>query len=392
MPVERLPHLVSRLQGHTRSIFTEISQLAAASDAVNLGQGAPDFSGPEAVTEPAVEAIRAGRNQYAPGNGLPVLREAIAAHQKRWWGLDWDPATEVTVTAGATEAINVTIQALCEVGDEVIAFAPFYDSYPASAAMAGARLVPVGLSGEDLRVDGDRLRAAVTPRTRLLIVNSPHNPTGRVFDAQERRAIADVVVEHDLVLVADEVYEHLTFDDHAHVPLASMPELRDRTVQISSAGKTFSVTGWKIGWACASPDLTRALQSAKMWTTFSNGTPLQIGVAAGLSLDDSWFDGYRTDYAQRRNVLCGAVEAAGFEVRWPEGSYFALFDGRQLGAGDDGLALCRRLPSEAGVAAIPTTVFFGDVPHDPWWLRLAFCKDEDAMVEGVRRLAAFRDR
>ncbi len=392
MASERLPHLVSRLQGHTRSIFTEVSRLAAATGAVNLGQGAPDFSGPEAVTEPAVEAIRAGRNQYAPGAGLPVLREAIARHQARWWGLDWDPDTEITVTAGATEAINVTIQALCEVGDEVLAFAPFYDSYPASAAMAGARLVPVPLVGEDLRVDPERLRAAVTPRSRLLVVNTPHNPTGRVLDAAERQAIADVVVEHDLIVLTDEVYEHLTFDGNDHVPLASMPQLRDRTVQISSAGKTFSVTGWKIGWACASPDLTRALQSAKMWTTFSNGTPFQFGVAAGLSLGDDWFDGYRKDYAERRDVLCGALESHGFVVRRPQGTYFALFDGRQLGAGDDGLALCRRLPAEAGVAAIPTTVFHGDVDHDPWWLRLAFCKDHDAMVEGVQRLAAFRDR
>ncbi len=389
---DRNPQLTSRLQGHTRTIFTEMSARAMAAGAVNLGQGAPDFSGPEAVTEPAVEAIRDGRNQYAPGIGIAPLRHAIAEHQQRFWGLDWDPDTEVTVTAGATEGINAAIQGLCDVGDEVVALAPFYDSYPASAAMAGARLVPVPLTGDDLRLDGDRLRAAVTPRTRLLVVNSPHNPTGRVLDAEERRAVADVAVEHDLVVVTDEVYEHLTFDGHDHVPLATMPELRDRIVAIGSAGKTFSVTGWKVGWACAAPPLAEAVRAAKMWTTFSNGTPLQFGIAAGLALGDDWFDGYRKDYAQRRDVLCTELEAHGFEVRWPQGTYFALFDARQLGAGDDGLALCRRLPEEAGVAAIPTTVFFGDVPHDPWWLRLAFCKEHDAMREGVRRLAAFRDR
>lgn len=387
-----IPFLASRLQDHTSTIFTEMSALAMAHDAVNLGQGAPDFSGPVEVTEAAVSAIRDGKNQYAPGNGLLPLRRAIADHQQARYGLSYDPATEITVTAGATEAINASIQALCEPGDEVIAFAPYYDSYPASAAMAGARLVPVPLTPGDWRVDPERLEAAVTDRTRLLVVNTPHNPTGRVFDRGELEAIAEVALRHDLVVLTDEVYEHLTFDGTTHVPLATLDGMRSRTVQISSGGKTFSVTGWKIGWACAPPELSRAVQSAKMWMSFSNGTPLQLGIVEGLRLGDDWFDGYRKDYAERRAVLCDALEDAGFEVQRPEGTYFALLDGRQLGAGEDGLALCRRLPVEAGVTAIPTTVFFGDVAHEPWWLRLAFCKEHDAMREGVARLAAFRDR
>ncbi|MFT5223818.1 MAG: N-succinyldiaminopimelate aminotransferase [Glaciecola sp.] len=385
-------HLAKRLQPYTSSIFTEMSTLAATHGAVNLGQGAPDFSGPTEVTETAVQAIRDGRNQYAPGNGIAPLRKAIADHQRDRYALDFDPHAEITVTAGATEAITAALQALCEQGDEVIAFAPFYDSYPASCAMAGAKLVPVALAGPDLRVDGEKLRAAVTPRTRLLIINSPHNPTGRVLDETERRAIVEVAVEHDLLVITDEVYEHLTFDDAVHVPLISMAGMRERTIQVSSAGKTFAVTGWKVGWVCASPELSEAVRSAKTWMTFSNGTPLQFGVAEGLRLGPDWFEGYREDYAHRRDVLCGGLEDAGFEVRRPQGTYFALFDGRQLGVDEDGLALCRRLPRDAGVAAIPTAVFYGDLDHEPWWLRLAFCKDVEAISEGIDRLAAFRDR
>lgn len=380
------------MRPYTTTIFVEMSGLATTHGAVNLGQGAPDFSGPSEVTEAAVEAIREGRNQYSAFAGIAPLRKAIADHQRDRYGLTFDPDREITVMAGATEAINATIAALCDPGDEVIAFAPYYDSYPASCAMAGASLVAVPLTGDDMVVDGDRLRAAVTDRTRLVIVNSPHNPTGRVLSRDELQTIADVAIEHDLVVVTDEVYEHLTFDGAEHIPMATLEGMGERTVQISSAGKTFAVTGWKIGWVCAPPELTDAVRTTKMWMTFTNGTPLQYGVAAGLRLGDDWFDGYRKDYAERRAVLCDGLEAAGFAVRRPQGTYFALFDGRQLGAGEDGLALCRRLPQEAGVTAIPTTVFFGDQPHQTYWLRLAFCKEHDAMREGVARLAAFRDR
>jgi len=386
----QVPHLVDRLQDHTSTIFTEMSALALQHGAVNLGQGAPDFSGPTEVLEAAVTAIRDGANQYAPGHGVRPLRQAIADHQLRRYGLTWDPDTEVTVTAGATEAIWSAITGLCEAGDEVIAFAPWYDSYAAVAAMSGARLVEVALRAPDRRVEADALRAAVTPRTRLLVVNSPHNPTGRVLDAAERQSIADIAVEHDLIVLTDEVYEHLTFDAATHVPLASLPGMRERTISVSSAGKTFSVTGWKVGWACAPAALTAVVRTPKQWSTFCNATPFQFAVAAGLALPDDWFDDYRADYALRRDRLCGGLETAGFDVVWPQGTYFALFDARQLGA-DDGLALCRQLPREGGVAAIPVRVFHHDAARDLPWLRLAFCKELSAIDEGVARLAAWRD-
>jgi N-succinyldiaminopimelate aminotransferase len=388
------------LQGHVSTIFTEMTALAVTHDAVNLGQGAPDFSGPSEVLEVAVDAIRDGRNQYAPGPGVRPLREAVSEHQRRTQGLAYDPDTEVCVTAGATEAITAAVVGLCDAGDEVVALAPTYDSYPAACAMADVHLRTVPLrAAEGWRFDPDELRTVVTPRTRLLLLNTPHNPTGRVLGDAELEIVAEVCRENDVVAVTDEVYEHLWFDGTPHRSLATLPGMRARTVVVSSGGKTFSVTGWKVGWVCASPPLRDAVLAAKQWLSFSNATPMQFAIAHALRMDADWFDGYRTDYARRRDVLLGALADHGFDVAPPQGTYFATLDIAQLGE-VDGLDLCRRLPEESGVAAIPLQVFHPDAPtprpgqppRDARWIRLAFCKDDDAMLEGVARLAAHRDR
>lgn len=385
--------LVTRLQGHTSTIFTEMTALAAANDAVNLGQGAPDFSGPEAITEVAVQAIRDGRNQYAPGPGIRPLREAIADHQQRRHGLTWDPDTEVTVCAGATEGIAATILALCEPGDEVVALAPFYDSYPAATALAGATFRAVPLLAPTWELDRDRLAATIGARTRLLIVNSPHNPTGRVLLRDDMEFLAELCQRHDVLVMTDEVYEHLTFDGHAHVPMAGIDGMRERTISLSSAGKTYSVTGWKVGWATAPPALTDAFRAAKMWLTFTNATPFQFAIAEALRQPDAWFDDYRVDYARRRGVLLDAAATHGLAIAPPQGTYFVLLDIAELGidpAVEDGLALCRRMPADHGVAAIPTQVFHLDPDVGRRWIRLAFCKHDDAILEGVRRLSQVR--
>ncbi len=392
-----LPELSARLQDHTSTIFTEMTARAVQHGAVNLGQGAPDFSGPSEVLEVAVGAIRDGRNQYAPGPGVRPLREAVSEHQQRFRGLAYDPDTEVCVTAGATEAITAAVLGLCDAGDEVVALAPTYDSYPAACAMADVRLRTVPLRADDgWRFDPDQLRATVTPRTRLLLLNTPHNPTGRVLDDDELAVVAEVCRDNDVVAVTDEVYEHLWFDGAEHRSLATLPGMRERTVVVSSGGKTFSVTGWKVGWVCAPAPLRDAVLAAKQWLSFSNATPMQFAIAHALRMDATWFDGYRADYARRRDVLLGALADHGFDVAAPQGTYFATLDVTQLGE-VDGLDLCRRLPKESGVAAIPLQVFHPDAPRggpppDKRWIRLAFCKDDDAMREGVARLAAHRDR
>ena len=381
----RLPHLSSRLQGFGTTVFAEMTALAQRHGAVNLGQGFPDFDGPPVLLDAAVEAIRAGHNQYAPGTGVPALRQAIAEHQRRFWGLDYDADAEITVTAGATEAICATLQALCETGDEVVLIEPWYDSYRASVAMAGAVERTVALRSPDFRLDEDALRAAVTPKTRLLLVNSPHNPTGRVLDRDELDAVARVCVEHDLLAVTDEVYEHLVFDGE-HVPLASLPGMRERTVVISSAGKTFSATGWKVGWVCAPPELTAAVRTAKQFMTFTNGTPFQHAVARALSLEDAFFDTLVATYRAKRDRLCEGLAKAGFEVLPPQGTYFAVVDIRPLGEDDD-VAFCMALPERAGVAAIPMSVFSVMPDRERHLVRFAFCKTDDVLDEGIRRLA-----
>lgn len=382
---ERRPHLISRLQGLGTTIFTEMSALAVEHDAVNLGQGYPDIEGPQAIRDAAIEAMRAGHNQYAPGTGVPALRHAIVEHQSRRYGLRFDPAAEVTVTAGATEAIAATILALCEVGDEIVVFEPYYDSYAANIAMAGAIRRTVPLRPPDFRFDIDELRRAVTARTRLVLLNTPHNPTGKVFSSDELAQIAAVCIDHDLIAVTDEVYEHLVFDGE-HVPLATLPGMRERTVTISSAGKSFSFTGWKVGWACAPPALTTALRTTKQFLSFTNGTPFQHAVAHGLGLGESVFDELTARYRARRDQLCAGLRALGFDVYPTAGTYFATADIRPLGF-TDGLAFCTQLPARVGVAAVPEVVLYDDTEVGAPLVRFAFCKSEELIDEGLHRLA-----
>jgi N-succinyldiaminopimelate aminotransferase len=384
------PLLNRRLAEFGTTIFAEMSALALSTGAINLGQGFPDTDGPEEVREAAVRALRDGRgNQYPPGPGVPELRTAIAAHQQRRYGLTFDPDTEVLVTAGATEAIAAALLALVEPGDEVVALEPYYDSYAACVAMAGGRRVPVTLRADvaegRFRLDLDELRAAVTDRTRLLLVNTPHNPTGTVLTRAELAAIAELAVERDLLVVTDEVYEHLVFDGAEHVPLAAFPGMRERTVTISSAGKTFSFTGWKVGWVTAAPELVTAVRSAKQYLTYVSAGPFQYAVAEALALPESYFTDFRDDLLAKRNLLAAGLEEAGFRVFRPSGTYFVTTDIRPLGE-TDGTAFCRALPGRAGVVAIPNAVFYDHRDQGAPFVRFAFCKRTEVLADATERL------
>ena len=317
-----------------------MSALAEATGSVNLGQGFPDMDGPAVIAEAAIAAIREGHNQYPPGIGAAVLREAIAAHQLRFYDIALDPASQVLVTAGATEALASAFLALCESGDEVVTFEPWYDAYAADASLAGALRRTVTLRPPGYGFDVDELRAAVTPKTRFVLVNSPHNPTGKVFTRAELESIAAVCVEHDILAVTDEVYEHLVFDGE-HVPLCTLPGMADRTITISSAGKTFSFTGWKIGWVTGPADLVSTVRAAKQWLTYVNGAPFQYAVAVGLGLDDEVYAALADDLREKRDHLCAGLTKAGFEIFVPAGTYFVTADVRSVGE-EDGLAFCRR--------------------------------------------------
>jgi N-succinyldiaminopimelate aminotransferase len=377
--------LNSALDGLGTTIFAEMSALAVATGAVNLGQGFPDTDGPAEVARAAAEAILAGRgNQYPPGPGIPELRHAISAHQKRFYGMDIDPETEVLVTAGATEAIAAAMLALLEPGDEVIALEPYYDSYAACIAMAGARRVPVTLAAPDFRPDLDALRDAVTSRTRLILLNSPHNPTGMVASRAELAAIASLAVERDLLVVTDEVYEHLIFDGE-HIPIATMPGMRERTVTIGSAGKTFSFTGWKIGWVTAPAELVTAVRTAKQFLTYVSGGPFQYAIAAGLALPDSFYTELATSLHRKRDLLADGLRAAGLRVYLPQGTFFITADISPLGE-SDGLAFCRSLPERCGVVAVPNVVFYDDQAAGRTLVRFAFCKRDEVLADAAARL------
>ncbi|MFB7915327.1 pyridoxal phosphate-dependent aminotransferase [Streptomyces sp. NPDC056061] len=379
------PHLNRRLAGFGTTIFAEMSALAARTGSINLGQGFPDTDGPEEIREAAVRALRDGQgNQYPPGPGVPELRTAIADHQHRFHGLDFDPDTEVLVTAGATEAIAASMLALLEPGDEVIAFEPFYDSYAASIAMAGGVRVPLTLRAPDFRPDLDALRDAITPRTRLLLLNSPHNPTGMVLTRDELATIAELAVEHDLLVVTDEVYEHLVFEGE-HVPLISLPGMRERTVSISSAGKTFSFTGWKVGWVTADASLVTAVRTAKQFLTYVSAGPFQYAIAEALRLPDTYFETFRADLRRKRDLLGDGLRAAGFEVHRPQGTYFITTDVTPFGE-KDAYAFCRALPERCGVVAIPNSVFYDDPEAGRSQVRFTFCKQKDVLDEAVTRL------
>lgn len=379
------PLLNRRLDRLGTTIFAEMSALATATGAINLGQGFPDTDGPEEIREAAVRALREGKgNQYPPGPGVPELRAAISEHQQRFYGLPFDPDTEVLVTAGATEAIAATMLSLLEPGDEVIAFEPYYDSYAACISMAGATRVPLTLHAPAFRPDLDALRDAVTDRTRLLLLNSPHNPTGMVLTREELTAIAELAVERDLIVVTDEVYEHLVFEGE-HTPLISLPGMRDRTVSISSAGKTFSFTGWKVGWVTASAPLVAAIRTTKQFLTYVSSGPFQYAVAEALRLPDDYFTGFREDLRAKRDILADGLTEAGFEVFRPQGTYFITTDIAALGE-KDALAFCRGLPERCGVVAVPNSVFYDDQESGRSQVRFAFCKRKDVLREATSRL------
>jgi N-succinyldiaminopimelate aminotransferase len=376
------------LRPFTSTIFAEMTALAQRTGAVNLGQGFPDTDGPVGMLETAKKAIDDGLNQYPPGPGTPALRQAVSDHRKRY-GTTYDPDTEVLVTVGATEAVAATLLALVEPGDEVVLFEPYYDSYAAAVAMAGATRRTVGLvedaSTGRFGLDVAGLRDAIGPRTRAVLVNTPHNPTGTVFTRAELEAVAALCVEHDLLAITDEVYEHLVFDAHEHVPLATLPGMAERTVTISSAGKTFNCTGWKIGWLCSTPELVAAVKAAKQFLTFVGGAPFQPAVAHALNHEMPWVEALRTSLATKRSRLSEGLAEAGFAVRPSEGTYFITADVRPLGF-TDGAELCRALPERIGVAGVPVQVF---TDHPDRWrhlVRFAFCKKDEVLDEALRRL------
>ena len=385
---DRVPYLTSRLQGFGTTIFAEMSALAVQTGSINLGQGFPDTDGPQQVLDAAIAAIRAGHNQYPPGPGIPELRSAIVRHQHHWYGLDYDVETEVLVTAGATEAIAAALISLCEPGDEVITFEPYYDSYAACIAMAGATRRVVQLHPPDYSLDMDELAAAVSPRTRLILLNSPHNPTGKVFSRPELEGVARLCLEHDILAVTDEVYEHLIFEGE-HVPLATLPGMRDRTVTISSGGKTFSCTGWKVGWVCATASLVTAVRTAKQFLTYVNAGPFQYGIAAGLGLADPMFLALAAELREKRDRLSRGLTEAGLTVFPSHGTYFVTTDIRPLGE-VDGLAFCRALPERCGVVAVPNVVFYDDHDAGLPLVRFAFCKRLDVIDDAVARLKVLR--
>ena len=379
-----------RLHGFGTTVFAEMSALAQKTGAVNLGQGFPDTDGPREVAEVAAAAVMNGPNQYPPLPGQPGLRKAVAEHQERFYGLRYDPDTEVLITAGATEAIAGAMFALCDFGDEVITFEPSYDSYSASIAMAGAIKKPVLLDAPHYRLDMDAFNLAVTDKSRLILLNTPHNPTGKVFTRAELDQIAAVAIEHDLVVVSDDVYQHMVFDGE-HIPIAALPGMRERTISIGSAGKTFSFTGWKVGWLTAPPALRDAVMAAKQFLTFVNAAPMQPAIEVGLRLGDDYFDGLRNDLLAKRDRLQAGLEAAGFDVLHSQGTYFLTCDIRRVAARNNlpntSIDFCLALPEAAGVVAVPSDVFYTTKEAGRHLIRFAFCKKDDVLDEAIRRLS-----
>jgi N-succinyldiaminopimelate aminotransferase len=379
--------MATRLRSIPPTIFSQMSALAVRTGSLNLGQGFPDQDGPPTVVDAAVQALRTGHNQYPPGPGIPELRRAIAAHQARHYDLDLDPDTDIVVTAGATEAIAAAILAFLNPGDEMVVLEPFYDSYVACIEMAGGVRRPVTLRAPDFRLDPDALRAAVTDRTTTLLLNTPHNPTGAVLTAGELEMVAEVAREHDLVVITDEVYEHLVFDGRRHVPICTLPGMWERTVTISSAGKTFSFTGWKVGWVSGPADLVATVMAAKQWLTFSNAAPLQPAVAVALDQESGFYESLAKDLQAKRDLLVDGLRTLEVEVYPPEATYFATTDVHAYGY-PDAMSFCLALPEKAGVVAIPSQVFYDDHEEGRHKVRWAFCKDTAVIEEGVRRLQA----
>jgi N-succinyldiaminopimelate aminotransferase len=380
--------LVERMRPYTSTIFAEMSALALRTGAINLGQGFPDTDGPPSLLADAAANITGGINQYPPGLGVASLRTAVAEHQRRFHGLDVS-ADDVLVTTGATEAIASAVLALCEPGDEVVTFEPFYDSYAATIALAGAVLRPVPLRQPTFAFDPDELRAAFSSRTRLVLVNTPHNPTGAVFTAEQLTFIGELAAEHNAVIVTDEVYEHMLYDGRRHVPMASLPGMAGRTLTISSAGKTFSVTGWKVGWMHGPAELVAAAKAAKQFLTYVSGAPFQPAIATALGLPDAFYTDIAVNLQRKRDLLSDGLRAGGFTVFPSSGTYFVVTDAAPLGV-TDGAEFCLRLPELVGVAAVPVSVFCVDPDLGRTLVRFAFCKRDEVLTEAVGRLAGLK--
>ena len=378
------PFIKDSMREFGETIFAEMSALAVKTGAINLGQGFPDTDGPREIAELAITAIRDGHNQYPPGLGIKKLRDAISHHQMRFYGLEFDSETEVLVTAGATEAIAASLLAICEQGDEIITFEPYYDSYAASIALAGGVRRVITLNTPDYSFSIDDLEKLITAKTKAILLNSPHNPTGKVFTHNELSQIANLCIEHDLVAICDEVYEHLVFEGQ-HIPLIQYPGMRDRTIQISSAGKTFSFTGWKIGWVCAQPALLDTVRTAKQFLTYVNGAPFQHAIAEALNLPDHYFDNFLEDMKVKRDCLSQGLEKAGLTTFTPQGTYFVTADIENLGY-EDGKQFCLDLPVQCGVVAVPNVVFYDNKDLGSTFIRFAFCKRLDVLEEAVERL------
>ena len=378
------PFIKDSMREFGETIFAEMSALAVKTGAINLGQGFPDTDGPQEIAELAITAIRDGHNQYPPGLGIKKLRDAISHHQMRFYGMEFNPETEVLVTAGATEAIAASLLAICEQGDEIITFEPYYDSYAASIALAGGVRRVITLNTPDYSFSIDDLEKLITAKTKAILLNSPHNPTGKVFTHNELSQIANLCIEHDLVAICDEVYEHLVFEGQ-HIPLIQYPGMRDRTIQISSAGKTFSFTGWKIGWVCAQPALLDTVRTAKQFLTYVNGAPFQHAIAEALNLPDLYFDNFLEDMRVKRDCLSQGLEKAGLTAFTPQGTYFVTADIKNLGY-EDGKQFCLDLPVQCGVVAVPNVVFYDNKDLGSTLIRFAFCKRLDVLEEAVERL------
>lgn len=378
------PFIKDSMREFGETIFAEMSALAVKTGAINLGQGFPDTDGPQEIAELAITAIRDGHNQYPPGLGIKKLRDAISHHQMRFYGLEFDSETEVLVTAGATEAIAASLLAICEQGDEIITFEPYYDSYAASIALAGGVRRVITLNTPDYSFSIDDLEKLITAKTKAILLNSPHNPTGKVFTHNELSQIANLCIEHDLVAICDEVYEHLVFEGQ-HIPLIQYPGMRNRTIQISSAGKTFSFTGWKIGWVCAQPALLDTVRTAKQFLTYVNGAPFQHAIAEALNLPDHYFDNFLEDMRVKRDCLSQGLEKAGLTTFTPQGTYFVTADIESLGY-EDGKQFCLDLPVQCGVVAVPNVVFYDNKDLGSTLIRFAFCKKLDVLEEAVERL------
>jgi N-succinyldiaminopimelate aminotransferase len=383
------PLLNRQLDGLGNTIFGVMSARALATNSINLGQGFPDVDGPAVVAQAAADAVLSGKgNQYPPATGIPELRQAVARHQQRYYALSYDPDSEVLITAGATEAIAAALLALLEPGDEVIAFEPYYDSYVANIAMAGAVRVPLTLRAPGFRPDLAELESLITSKTRLLMINSPHNPTGLVLSRAETEAIARLAIDNDLLVIADEAYEHLTFD-REHIPFATIDGMRGRVVSIGSAGKTFSFTGWKVGWATGTPDLIGAVRTTKQFLTYVSGGPFQYAIAQALDgLPESYYADMAGDLKAKRDLMAAGLREIGFTVYEPDGTYFITADIAALGE-TDAMEFCAALPDRVGVVAIPSAVFYNDHPEEGATLvRFAFCKRQELLKEALTRLAA----